>query len=1047
MQAVIEGLSSLLLLRSQDVLTIGNDLLSSFVAVTGDAHQAKVAQDLFRQEVRYERSLQIREDIRDVNKCMMESVQTHVIMGSIILGVCFSMSVEGWKGHVSDRLSDDLWLIFTHWSITFTLIALWLALRFQMKISGSARERLLRRHRFMVPDDLVVGKMGGDNLVNHMASFHNWFLHTMEDMVTAQTDAETLTEKYNPVFISQPSAKKGSPLRVPVEGLNDRIDATPMLKHTHAWMHPSGEGYSQITTLDVPYFLLAETCVRMPWLISEGQPALRMRVFGKATLYVSAQSAQVSGGTQKPYQAKGQAAPTGSVGIRKAFRLDSNVPAWPPDELPVVRTGYHENWRGESGYGEFRRVEGFSIFVDTKQAMELPLYKIVLANPADYGMEYIDVTIQWNFRTTCEALTLVLRRGHVHCKEEDFPLTEFNSEIKQMLPLRRYAGQFLAEGTSCLLVAIFLLFVQLQYQHEQMAWGFEVAIAGIALLPGILLMYLMPVERKREAGVVQVVARVSEINNKEPQVSRFSRLQRSLSRQLYLRKGRSQEDLEDPLEQNQGRSTASLARQNSGDSATFSDTTVDVGQADALAKRLAERAGGVSNSHGAEAADVEAGTSAPVVLRNVPAFSPLSMVCCPTPQSASCREVIQATSSKISSTASSCATALQIQPPISPEPAPAIEITEQHRRHSKVSDPPMPVKPLDIEPTTLTQKVKSGFEATLSDLRRGWDREKSLQALTLLLHILCAFSLLSAIAAKVGMGLVDGGDNTVTAESPEAVLHWKAWATEWPPFFKPMAIALSGDGSDSLLFAASGGILQKFSAEADGFPLRAIGPAMVLPGSVRGLGVVQQQLAAVAEEGFFDVRSLDPSWGSASSEALSGPLGVLASGVVVVDAQPWAQLPWQVGTLAAAALSISETGSSSTGVILASSTGALYLCRAPSFAVGGDVAMDILAELAPGQRLEEVRGIHLCRRGCAASEAVLWAAAATGKVWAIGLESGQILAKFQSQLPSTSSGSSIVALTGNSTHLVAAASLQSQEAVLVVTPYPALPDATEASEL
>ena len=32
----------------------------------------------------------------------------------------------------------------------FTFVALWLALRFQMKISGSARERLLRReaHRF-----------------------------------------------------------------------------------------------------------------------------------------------------------------------------------------------------------------------------------------------------------------------------------------------------------------------------------------------------------------------------------------------------------------------------------------------------------------------------------------------------------------------------------------------------------------------------------------------------------------------------------------------------------------------------------------------------------------------------------------------------------------------------------------------------------------------------------------------------------------------------------------------------------------------------------
>lgn len=55
--------------------------------------------------------------------------------------------------------------------------------------------------------------------------------------------------------------------------------------------------------------------------------------------------------------------------------------------FPEVRTGFNEKWRGEtgtcakatghlgelqrgeSGYGEFRRVEGFSIFVDTQNAM------------------------------------------------------------------------------------------------------------------------------------------------------------------------------------------------------------------------------------------------------------------------------------------------------------------------------------------------------------------------------------------------------------------------------------------------------------------------------------------------------------------------------------------------------------------------------------------------------------------------------------------------------------------------------------------------------
>ena len=29
----------------------------------------------------------------------------------------------------------------------------------------------------MVPDDLVGGRMGGHNVVNHVANFHSWMLH------------------------------------------------------------------------------------------------------------------------------------------------------------------------------------------------------------------------------------------------------------------------------------------------------------------------------------------------------------------------------------------------------------------------------------------------------------------------------------------------------------------------------------------------------------------------------------------------------------------------------------------------------------------------------------------------------------------------------------------------------------------------------------------------------------------------------------------------------------------------------------------------------
>ena len=94
-------------------------------------------------------------------------------------------------------------------------------------------------------------------------------------------------------------------------------------------------------------------------------------------------------------------------------------------------------------------MEGFSIFVDTQNAMasipgrapgtagpasfrelvfykELPLYKIVLASPSDFDEEYVDVAwqtlkqpprrrvqllsqvvIQWNFKTACEAISVI----------------------------------------------------------------------------------------------------------------------------------------------------------------------------------------------------------------------------------------------------------------------------------------------------------------------------------------------------------------------------------------------------------------------------------------------------------------------------------------------------------------------------------------------------------------------------------------------------------------------------------------------------------------
>ena len=36
----------------------------------------------------------------------------------------------------------------------------------------------------MVPDDLVVGRMGGHNVVNHVANFHSWMLLNFQDAGT-----------------------------------------------------------------------------------------------------------------------------------------------------------------------------------------------------------------------------------------------------------------------------------------------------------------------------------------------------------------------------------------------------------------------------------------------------------------------------------------------------------------------------------------------------------------------------------------------------------------------------------------------------------------------------------------------------------------------------------------------------------------------------------------------------------------------------------------------------------------------------------------------
>jgi len=357
---------------------------------------------------------------------------------------------------------------------------------------------------------------------------------------------------------------------------------------------------------------------------------------------------------------------------------------------------------------------------------------------------------------------------------------------------------------------------------------------------------------------------------------------------------------------------------------------------------------------------------------------------------------------------------------------------------------------------------KEQLRDTLVDLHHGLDREKTLKLWTGLLHFVFSISLLSVVAVRILLATESGSSSTgygtgVSSDAVEAAdLRWTTWDTEWPPFFQPTAVALHG----GQLFAASGSLLQKFApgspSPAASGTLRAVGPPTFLPGSVRGLGMVGEHLVALSDKGVFDLSAMDPSWTAATSttSALAGPLSILSS-QAALDREALFQLPSQFAgnRLSAATVVVASNGSmarlSSTAFVLAGSDAELQLCRIPAQAKasrGAAASLDILAKLTPEDkegRPQKVRGMYLCQTGCA-SEAVLWAADDDSTVWAISVESSQVRARFRTK---PEQGRSIVALTGNSTHLVAALAASGQPAAFVATPYPELPNLASPLEL
>eukprot|EP00747_Dinoflagellata_sp_TGD_P105209 gnl/TRDRNA2_/TRDRNA2_169480_c0_seq1.p1 gnl/TRDRNA2_/TRDRNA2_169480_c0~~gnl/TRDRNA2_/TRDRNA2_169480_c0_seq1.p1 ORF type:complete len:1315 (-),score=287.13 gnl/TRDRNA2_/TRDRNA2_169480_c0_seq1:265-3726(-) len=341
-----------------------------------------------------------------------------------------------------------------------------------------------------MPDDLVVGRLGGGNLVNQMSNIHDMVLHGIGNLLqdkAGEEDAKAEVEKnlIDPEDYDKPvyRPRKKFKLQINVEsGDKRKLDTEPIKKGMMGWTHKAGEGYySQQTIIDVPFFLIGETLVRRDWEFHGNRP-MTLRVFGDATLYVAAQCPPLGNTTRKD-------------SVRKALWLDGQIPTWPPDELPVVATGFHDLWRGDSGFGEFRRVEGFSIFVDMNN-IEMPLYKLVLASPPE-DEEFVDVVLWWRFKVGCEALIVAVRKGQVHCKEEDWPIVEFNNEIKGLMPLRDYSGLYMRFGVSLLLIAgLFTLLCRLWILPERRAPWFEICLMVLAITPAIMAVNVISIDVK-----------------------------------------------------------------------------------------------------------------------------------------------------------------------------------------------------------------------------------------------------------------------------------------------------------------------------------------------------------------------------------------------------------------------------------------------------------------------------------------------------------------------------------------------------------------------
>lgn len=484
---------------------IANGIFSNGVTITGDAHQAQIAQDIFRQDLRHELSLLIREDMRDVHALMSETVSTQITMGSIILGVCFAVLIEGYVDDAPAIWMIEVWAMLTAWSAFLTFCSLILAAYFQTFISKAASQQLITKHRIATPNDVVISRLGGSHLADRVGQLH--VLAIDQGLSLAEKSKQTANEHFfdgdrpqrNNSALTQHSRASKSATRAKtrrrdlkpelrVECFSDNgylgyelesDDATESQRapqrviragrDVQAWFVPADdddddkdEVVASHKLIDLPNFLDGGALVRQVWrtMTVHERPILHLRVHGEATLYVAAQ-VRATDPNRPDDQERGEAAgaaletqqqqeqqETGQSWM-EALQLQDALQEWESDERPLLLKGNHP------GFTEFERVNGFRVLIDACK-IPLALYKLPLASPmTDDG--FVDVEIKWCFKGQVDALTVIVREGCVVTAEDEWPQRAFLDQINFMEPHLRFADWSMRLGISCLTCAVLVM--------------------------------------------------------------------------------------------------------------------------------------------------------------------------------------------------------------------------------------------------------------------------------------------------------------------------------------------------------------------------------------------------------------------------------------------------------------------------------------------------------------------------------------------------------------------------------------------------------------